>query len=140
MKIDVVLSALLALMLGGCASPLERAAAKAHQMPFEDIPAYYDQLLANGTLTEAQHQTWMQSWRRVNGDRKASAEAHRKMLASMTPAERTTYEFQQQQLELQRQQLAAQENQNSLLWQANAQQAQQRVNPAPQPIYIVPYP
>jgi hypothetical protein len=112
---------------------IDRAAKLAQKTPFEQIPALYAKLEGQGKLPSEVRKSWTAAWHQQNAQyqkqlaaaqqRREKEEAQRrKMLASMTPAQRAAYELQVQQLALQQRQLAMQQSQfESLQTQAFVQ-------------------
>jgi superfamily II RNA helicase len=125
---------------------IDSAAKLAQKTPFTQLPALYAKLESQGKLPPEVRKSWTAAWEEQNAEYqkkltaarqlRAKEEAkRRRMLASMSPAQRAAYEMQNQQLFLQQQQMAMQQEQfaaaqRQAAWAnfSNTMQNQQMIN------------
>lgn len=96
----------------GCATSLEtqmaNARSEAQTVTFAERPALYGSLAKRGKLSADAAKTLQDEWQQLDKQRQ-------KLLASMTPAQRATYQLQEQQIALQHLQMRIQEEQHRAL-------------------------
>jgi hypothetical protein len=143
-------AASVAFALAGCATTdqqkVDRASRLTQKTPFSEIPALWAKLERQGQLPPAVRKTWMAQWeqqkaqhdkvgaayrRQINSD----IQAERRMLASMSPAQRAEHQRREAEVELMGRQLAMQQSEYAAVRRqaaaanfANTLQNQQMIN------------
>jgi hypothetical protein len=129
-KLSSIFYVFTGLIVFGCAltpeQKVERAKANLASMPFSQWPSMYEKLEAEGVITPACRQQWMEAWNTENAKREKTRVAREKeardliaeqkrLWNSLTPAQKLDFKLRQQELE----------NQSALLAQQQANMAYQ---------------
>jgi len=111
-QIKVAAGLVFLILCTGCVTSREQqmanARSEAQTVVFSERPNLYRSLAQRGKLSPEAAQTLQTEWQEKNKERQ-------KLLASMTPSQRATYELQEQQIALQQLQIKIQEEQYKAL-------------------------